>query len=167
MGELGRIRKGSQPEFPSRHVQTKRNPKCRTEARFETPQPSYLEEPKPDPGGADTDADGECSNHPSTVMHDVVAANGPDRKHQAGQEPQVTPPQPMPPAARRMKTGRQRSMRIAYRIRSRHRSSRQNAADNARSGKHWVGICESSVELLLEGGRAWLGGPVDSGERRS
>ena len=68
-------------------MQAKRNPKCRTKARLETPQPGYLEEPKPDPGVAD--ADGEGSNHPTAVMHDVVAADGPDRKHQTGQEPQA------------------------------------------------------------------------------
>ena len=51
--------------------------------------PRLPEEREPDPNGADADADGERSDHPTTVMHDVVAADGPDRKHQARQEPQA------------------------------------------------------------------------------
>ena len=42
-----------------------------------------------DPGGGDANADGEGSDHPTTMVHDVVATDGPDRKHQAGQEPQA------------------------------------------------------------------------------
>ena len=44
---------------------------------------------EPDPNGTDADADGERSDHPPTMMHDVVAPDGPDRKHQARQEPQA------------------------------------------------------------------------------
>ena len=46
-------------------------------------QPGYPEDQEPDPGGADADADGERSDHPTAMMHDVVAADCPDRKHQA------------------------------------------------------------------------------------
>src|SRR3954470_5570071 len=67
-------------------MQGERNPKCWTEARCLS-HPDYLQEREPDPDGGDADADGECSDHPTTVMHDVVAPDGPDRKHQAGQEP--------------------------------------------------------------------------------
>src|SRR5688500_5054344 len=70
-------------------MQAEGDPKCRTEARFERSPPGYLEEHEPDSGRADANADGERSNHPTTVMHDVVTADGPYRKHQARQKPQA------------------------------------------------------------------------------
>ena len=57
-------------------------------ARWQVQQPGYLEACEPDPGGGDANADGEGSDHPTTMVHDVVATDGPDRKHQARQEPQ-------------------------------------------------------------------------------
>jgi hypothetical protein len=58
--------------------------KCRTEARREVQQPGHLEEHEPDPGGGD--ADGEGSDHLTTMMQDVVATDGPNREHQARQD---------------------------------------------------------------------------------
>ena len=80
VGELGRIRKDPRPDFCSRHMQAKRNPGCldRSSTRnFPARSPSKREEP--DPGGA-ADADGEGSNHPTAVMHDVVAPESQDRQ---------------------------------------------------------------------------------------
>jgi hypothetical protein len=70
-------------------VQAERDPKCRTEARCEVQQPGCLEQCEPGPSGRDADADGEGPDHPPTVMHDVVAPDGPDRKHQSRKEPQA------------------------------------------------------------------------------
>src|SRR5688500_18801913 len=104
-------------------MQAKRNPKCRTKARLETPYPGYLEEPKPDPGGADADPDGEGSNHPSPVMHDVVAADRPDSKHQTGQEPQA-------------EHHRSRSLRQSAEREQAAEDQRKDAADHARSSNY-------------------------------